>query len=140
MTIPPPGPEDAANLLADHQDLDALLGEFLSSASSGALSTAVDAIARFDDAIRFHVYSEEGLYPTGAGKLVSLEGETEADRFFREMRLEHVQIKELSGMIRRVLGESADLAGASTLGTNLARRWEAHKTRAESEWLANAGS
>jgi hypothetical protein len=135
MTLEPLAPEDADALRSEHRDLDALLAEFLSSASSGALATAVDAIARFDDAIRVHVYSEEGLYPPGAGKLVALEGETDGDRLFRELRLEFVQIKELSGMIRRVLGESADLAGALNLGGNLARRWESHVKRSEEDWL-----
>ena len=135
MPAEPPSPEDAATLLSEHRDLDVLLAEFLSSASSGALAIAMDAIARFDDALRVHVYSEEGLYPPGAGKLVALEGETDADRLFRELRLEHVQMKELSGMIRRVLGESADLAGAANLGGNLARRWEAHVKRSETEWI-----
>ena len=130
-----PPPEDVAALLSEHRDLDALLAEFLSSASSGALATAVDAIARFDDALRVHVYSEEGYYPEGSGKLVALEGESEGDRMFRELRLEFVQIKELSGMIRRVLGESGDLAGAVNLGGNLARRWEGHVKRSEMEWL-----
>lgn len=135
MPIEPPPPEDAAALLSEHRDLDALLAEFLQNASSGALAAAVDSIARFDDAIRVHVYSEEGLYPPGAGKLVALEGETESDRLFRELRLEFVQIKELSGMIRRVLGESADLGGAVHLGANLARRWESHVERSEGEWI-----
>jgi hypothetical protein len=135
MSIEPPSPLDAAALLSEHQDLDALLGEFLSSASSGALADAVDGIARFDDALRVHVYSEEGLYPSRAGKLVALEGESDGDRLFRELRLEFVQIKELSGMIRRVLGESADLAGAVNLGGNLARRWESHVKRSEAEWI-----
>lgn len=135
MPIERPAPEDTAAILDEHRDIDALLGEFLQSASSGALATAVDAIARFDDAVRVHVYSEEGFYPPRAGKLVALEGETDADRLFRELRLEFVQIKELSGIIRRVLGESADLAGALNLGGNLARRWEAHVKRSETEWL-----
>ena len=128
-------PEEADALLCEHRDLDALLADFLSNASAGALGNAVDAIARFDDALRVHVYSEEGWYPEGSGKLVALEGESESDRMFRELRLEFVQIKELSGMIRRVLGESGDLAGAANLGGNLALRWEAHVKRSETEWI-----
>lgn len=140
MTMPPPpAPEDTDQLLSDHRDIDALLGEFLSSASSGALAAAVDAIARFDDALRVHMMSEEGYFPESHGKLIALEGESEADRLFRELRLEHVQIRELSGMIRRILGESADLAGAAHLASGLAGRWEAHTAREEKEWLGTGG-
>jgi hypothetical protein len=133
--IEPPSPEDAEALESEHRDLDALLGEFLGAASSGALAEAVDTIARFDDALRVHTSSEEGVFPEAPAKLVEIPGETGAAAFFRERRLEHVQIRELSAMIRRVLGESADLSGARSLAAGLATRWEAHTEREEKEWL-----
>jgi hypothetical protein len=78
---------------------------------------------------------EESMFPERGGKLVAAEGESAADVLFRELRLEHVQIRELSAMIRRVLGESADLAGAGALAASLAKRWDAHTRREETEWL-----
>ncbi len=44
---------------------------------------------------------------------------------------EHVQIRELSGMIVRLLAEKNDLEGTRRLAPNLARRWDAHTTREE---------
>lgn len=132
---PPPG-EDAAALEAEHRDLDALLGAFIRAASGGALAEAVDAIARFDDALRVHMMAEEGLFPAKPPKLVAAPGETETEGFFRELRLEHVQIRELSAMIRKLLGESGDLSAAKSVAAGLARRWEAHTGREEGDWLA----
>ena len=129
-------PEDAAALVSEHRDLDALLGAFLAAASGGALAASVDAIARLDDAIRVHSRFEESLFPAATGKLVARAGETPREKLFRDLRLEHVQIRELSGMIRRVLGESGDLGGARALATKLVARWESHTTREETEWLA----
>lgn len=126
--------EDAIVLASEHRDVDTLLGEFLRAASSGALAEAVEAIARFDDALRVHMMAEEELFPARPAKLATSPGETEAEGFFRELRLEHVQIRELSAMIRRVLGESGDLSAAQSLAAGLARRWEAHTLREETDW------
>ncbi|MEO8190273.1 MAG: hypothetical protein ABI682_08000, partial [Acidobacteriota bacterium] len=79
---------------------------------------------------------EEGLFPATSGKLVARAEETAREELFRGLRLEHVQIRELSGIIRRVLGESGDPAAVKTLATNLVTRWESHRTREEAEWLA----
>jgi Hemerythrin HHE cation binding domain len=136
VTDPLPRPEDPQAIRRDHRDLDELFGRFLQAAAAGSLSAAVEAIATFDDALRFHARMEESLFPKArAGKLVATPGEAAADVLFRELRLEHVQIKELSGMIRRVLGESADLAGARVLAASLANRWDTHTAREEREWL-----
>jgi hypothetical protein len=51
----------------------------------------------------------------------------------RELRLEHVQVREVSAMIRRLLEEKNDLEGARRLAPNLARRWDAHTSREERE-------
>ena len=133
--LDPVTPDDAVVLASEHRDVDALLGEFIRAASSGALAEAVDAIARLDDAVRVHMSAEEELFLPAPAKLAAAPGETDAEEFFRELRLEHVQIRELSGMIRRVLGESADLAAAQNLAAALARRWEAHTKREEQEWM-----
>jgi hypothetical protein len=131
-----PRPEDPESIRTDHRDLDELLDTFLRAASESSLTGAVDAIGTFDDALRFHTRIEESFFPEPPDKLVASSGETAADVFFRELRLEHVQIRELSGMIRRVLGESADLAGARVLAASLANRWDAHTQREERQWLA----
>jgi hypothetical protein len=65
------------------------------------------------------------------GRLGPVEGEPDADRLFRELRLEHVQVRELSGMIRRLLEERADVAGARGLAASLAKRWDSHTAREE---------
>jgi hemerythrin HHE cation binding domain-containing protein len=133
-----PQPDDPESIRTDHRDLDELFGRFLQAASAGSLAAAVDAIGTFDVALRFHTRTEESLFPPARSeKLVAAPGETPADALFRELRLEHVQIQELSGMIRRVLGESADLAAARALAASLANRWEAHTAREEKEWLGS---
>jgi hypothetical protein len=53
--------------------------------------------------------------------------------------LEHVQIREVSGMMRRLLEEKRDLAAARALCGNLARRWEAHTAREEREVFPSFG-
>ncbi len=128
---------DSESIRTDHRDLDELLGRFLQSAGAGPLSAAIEAIETFDDALRLHTRLEESMFPEPrTGKLVASPGETAADVLFRELRVEHVQIRELSGMIRRVLGESADVAGARVLAASLTNRWDAHTAREEREWLA----
>ena len=135
MNDPIPPPDDPDAIRTDHRDLDELFGRFLQASAAGALAGAIEAIATFDEALRFHTRMEESMFPERGGKLVAAEGESAADVLFRELRLEHVQIRELSAMIRRVLGESADLAGAGVLAASLAKRWDAHTRREESEWL-----
>lgn len=131
-----PKPDDPESIRTDHRDLDELFGRFLQAASAGSLAGAVEAIGTFDDALRFHMRTEESLFPAAqTEKLVAAPGETPADTLFRELRLEHVQIRELSGMIRQVLRESADLAAARALAASLANRWDAHTRREETEWL-----
>lgn len=125
----------AAALEAEHRRLDGLFGRFLAAAQSQDARAAREAIEEFDDALRVHMaLEEERLYPVPAGrKLVPGEGEQENDRVSRELLLEHVQIREVSGMMRRLLAEKEDLTGARSLAGNLARRWDAHTTREERE-------
>ena len=126
---------DAFDLAAAHRDLDAMLGRFLAAATRGELSEARAAIAEFDEALRVHTArEEEELFPPPpARKLVAPEEETETAkaRLSRELRLEHVQIRELAGMMRRLLEENADVEGARRLFPNLARRWDSHTGREE---------
>jgi len=122
-----------ADLLArDHRRLDDLLGRFLGAAER---ESAVRAIGDFDAAVREHTrLEEEHLFPfTPGGKLVASPDESGRDRLFRELRLEHVQIRELSGMIVRKLGEADGAGAALALTGSLARRWDAHTSREESE-------
>jgi hemerythrin superfamily protein len=116
----------------DHRRLDDLFGQFLAAPDR---DNAARAIAAFDQALRRHTRIEdEQLFPSPAdGKLAARSGESEREQLFRELRLEHVQIRELSGMVVRRLGEDADARGAYSLAPNLARRWEAHTAREEKE-------
>jgi hypothetical protein len=128
-----PTPTVADLLARDHRRLDDLFGRFLASADR---ETAARAIAAFDDALRLHTrLEEEHVFPAAPeGKLVAQAGESERDRLFRELRLEHVQVRELSGMIVRQLGEKGgDPAAARGLAASLARRWDAHTEREERE-------
>ncbi|HEU5249507.1 MAG TPA: hemerythrin domain-containing protein [Thermoanaerobaculia bacterium] len=125
-----------AEILAkDHRVLDDLFGMFLASPDRAG---ALRAIREFDEALRRHTrWEEEELFPAARErKLVAREEESERDRLFRELRLEHVQIRELSGMIVRQLGEGGDVRAARGIAANLARRWEAHTEREEREAIA----
>lgn len=119
----------------DHRRLDDLFGRFLAAAGAGEAGFAEQAIREFDDALRRHTRLEEDhLFPQSPGEKLAAPadgGEGERGRLFRELRLEHVQIREVSGMIARLLGEKNDLAGARALAGNLARRWDAHTVREE---------
>ena len=90
-------------------------------------------MAAFDEELRRHTALEDERLLAHApnGKLVALEGEAEGDRLRRELALEHVQIRELSGIIRRLLAETSDREGARRLLPGLMRRWEAHTAREE---------
>lgn len=132
--------EDAVRALAEtltreHRMLDELFGTFLAAAAGGAAEPARRAIEEFDRELRRHTaLEEERLLPKPAGhKLAPPEEEPERDRLFRELRLEHVQIREVSAMIVRQLAEKSDLAAARALSGNLARRWDAHTAREERE-------
>ncbi|MEP6769105.1 MAG: hemerythrin domain-containing protein [Acidobacteriota bacterium] len=135
----PPAPDDAEALLLEHRDIDTLIESLLAAISTAAVPSSVAAIVRLDDAIRVHSGFEEVLFPAAPEKLVARAGDTQADELFRTLRLEHVQIREVSGMIRRTLAESGDLAGALALAANLASRWDSHIRREEKEWLGDAG-
>jgi hypothetical protein len=118
--------------VSEHRALDALLGRFLGAAAAGDEAAARDAIAAFDESLRRHTALEEEhlLGPPPERGLGEAEGETEAERLSRELRLEHVQIRELSGMMRR-LAHDGDVAAARRLFANLARRWDAHTAKEE---------
>lgn len=122
----------AETLAEEHRLLDDLFGRFLAAPDRDG---AARAIREFDEALRSHTErEEEQIFPSAPeGKLVVRGGETDRERLFRELRLEHVQIRELSGMIVRQLGASADARAARGLAANLARRWDAHTTREERE-------
>jgi len=124
-----------ALLAADHRRLDDFFGRFL---ASKGVEEATEAIRAFDEALRRHTALEdEHLYSARrGGKLAPAEGESGRERLFRELALEHVQIREVSGMMTRLLGERSDLAGARALAGNLARRWDAHTAREESDAAA----
>jgi hypothetical protein len=117
----------------DHRRLDALFGRFLAAAGADEPVFAAQAIGDFDAALRRHTELEEAhLYPESPGeKLAPTADEGDRERLFRELRLEHVQIREVSGMMVRLVVERNDLAGARALAGNLARRWDAHTTREE---------
>lgn len=127
----------AARLVGEHRRLDELFGGFLAAVSAADLEGSATAIAAFDEALRRHTELEETeLYPPPvSGKLAAPAEEQAEQRRFRELRLEHVQIREVSGMIRRLLSEKRDLEGARRLAPNLARRWDAHTAREEREVL-----
>jgi hypothetical protein len=125
-------PEDLAGA---HRRLDSFLGRFLAAADAGELAPARDAIAVFDDELRRHTAREEDeILPRPAGHgLAPAHAETPEARLGRELRLEHVQIREISGLMRRLVEERDDLAGARRLFPNLARRWDAHTEKEERE-------
>ena len=118
-------------LAADHRRLDDLFGRFLAATTP---EEAAGAIRAFDAALRRHTALEdEHLFSARrGGKLAPSDEESARERLFRELALEHVQIRELSGMMGRLLEEKGDLAGARALAGNLARRWDAHTVREES--------
>lgn len=117
----------------EHRRLDGLFGRFLAATGADDSGFAAQAIREFDDALRRHTkLEEEHLYPESPGKkLVAAADEGDRERLFRELRIEHVQIREVSGMMARLLVETGDLGGARALAGNLARRWDAHTAREE---------
>jgi len=132
-------PDRFARLIEDHRRLDDLFGRFLAAAAAGDRDAARDAIAEFDRELRRHTaLEEEALYPQpDDSKLAPREGEGRVERLAREMRLEHVQIRELSGIMDRQLA-AGDLESARRLAGSLARRWDAHTAREEKDVFASA--
>ena len=126
-------PGDIATLTREHRRLDDLFGRFLAAASAEDPEEARRAIEEFDAGLRRHTaFEEERILPDPSGhKLAPAESETDRERLFREFRLEHVQIREVSAMILYQLTEKRDLRAARALAANLARRWDAHTTREE---------
>lgn len=128
------------DLMREHRRLDDLFGRFLGAAQAGDAGQAREAIRDFDESLRRHTAEEERsvLAPPPPGKhaLVAPDSETAAQRLHRELRLEHVQVRELAAMIRHLLDEKNDLEGARRLAANLARRWDAHTSREERELFA----
>jgi hypothetical protein len=122
-------------LTREHRGLDDLFGRFLAAAGAADSATALEAIRDFDEKLRRHTAEEEAdvLSTPNGHRLAPPEGEKAVERLHRELRLEHVQIREVSAMIRRLLEERNDLEGARRLAPNLARRWEAHTAREERE-------
>jgi hypothetical protein len=132
--------ETPAKLLRrEHRKLDELLGRFFGAAHAGQVDAAREAMRDFDEELRRHTaFEEERVLPSASGrKLVPGEEESESDRLGRELRLEHVQIRELSAMMRR-LAEAGDVRGAERLAPNLARRWDDHTAREEEAWPPSA--
>ena len=129
----------ADDLTREHRRLDDLLGRFLGAAHAGDAGAARGAIRDFDEALALHTAAEENsvlALPAGH-KLAPPEAETAGARLHRELRLEHVQVREVAAMIRRLLDEKNDLEGARRLAPNLARRWDAHTTREERDLFRN---
>ena len=129
----------AARLVSEHRKLDQLYGRFLTAAFAGDAAAATPAIEEFDRELRRHTSEEEqSLFEALPGhRLAAPAQETESQRFSRELRLEHVQVRELSGMIVRRLSEGAPLEEVRALAGSLARRWDAHTRREEEELLKN---
>jgi len=118
-----------------------MFGEFLGALGSEAADLAGSAIAAFDAALRRHMADEEErVYGDKPGSLAPAPGETHEARQTRELLLEHVQVRELSGMVVRLLTENRDVDGARRLAASLARRWDAHATREEREIFGGVAS
>jgi Hemerythrin HHE cation binding domain len=125
-------PDRAHRWIGEHRALDNLLGQFLAAASAGESAAAREAIGAFDEALRRHTAAEEEevFHRQPGQKLLPKEEEGDRDRLLRELALEHVQIRELSGILVRLWSESADSPGRGLVG-NLLSRWDAHTAREE---------
>ena len=130
----------AETLNREHRRLDELFGRFLAAAMAGAVAESLTAIEEFDGELRRHTaFEEERLFAEPSGhRLAPPQVEGDEAKLSRELRLEHVQIRELSAMILRQLSEKGDAAAASALAGNLARRWDAHTAREERELFRRA--
>ena len=123
---------------SEHRQLDDLFGQLLAAMSAADAAAARAASEAFDDMLRTHTRMEEEeiFPPTPQEGLAPSLDEDPSRKLYRELRLEHVQIRELSGMIRRLLGEGVRLEELPGLAANLARRWDTHTAREEREALA----
>jgi len=127
-------PTLATSLEAEHRELDQLLGRFLAATTAGDVEAAGAALKEFDEILRSHTRrEEERLYGKPVGRKLVPSQDEAAETPWRELLLEHVQIREVSGMMRRLLEEKRDPAAARALCGNLASRWEAHTAREERE-------
>ena len=124
-----------ARLTREHRNLDELFGRFLAAATAGDPEAALGAIRDFDEELRRHTaFEEENAIAVPDGRrLVPNEAHDAEQELARALRLEHVQVREVSAMILRLLEQKGDLEGARRLAPNLARRWDAHTTREERE-------
>jgi len=124
-----------AAIAREHRQLDELLGLALAAFSARDAVRAREAVSAFDEELRTHTAREENhLYARASGrKLLAGPEEPDGDRLRRELSVEHVQIREVSGMILRLLEEKEDPEGARALLPNLLRRWDAHTTREEAQ-------
>jgi hypothetical protein len=122
-----------ARLLRDHRHLDDLLGRCVWAFTSEDFSSAVQAIAAFDRELRRHTSLEDEhiLERRPGGKLVPSPQESDEKVLRQELAVEHVQVRELSGMLLRLVSERSDLKAARAMLPNLLRRWEAHTSREE---------
>lgn len=137
MTAETPPIPPADRLAREHRRLDELFGRFLGAPDAEA---AAGAIREFDEALRRHTaFEEDDVFPPAPeGKLVARPDESDRGRLFRELRVEHVQLRELSGMIVRELESGRDPRAIRGLAANLARRWDAHTAREEREIRATS--
>jgi Hemerythrin HHE cation binding domain len=128
----------ASRISAEHRALDECLGRLISAAWSGNTADARAAAEEFDGKLRRHTREEEDVLlppPSGHG-LAPAEGESEGERLTRELRVEHVQLRELSGILTRRLSTGSVSDEVRGLVSNLARRWDAHTQREERELLS----
>ena len=135
MTADAASPSLPELLARDHRRLDDLFGRFLEAAGANDFTSVARAMREFDTALRRHTeLEEEHLFPVSPGeKLAPTPGEGDRERLFRELRLEHVQIREVSAMIVHLLSGGGEPDRARGLAANLARRWDAHTTREEGD-------
>jgi hypothetical protein len=123
-----------------HRRLEERLGEFLTALGHGDAASAGAAIQEFDTALRRYTEAKEKwLYPAReTERLVPVEGETPEQALYRQLALEHVQLRELSGMLCRIIGEKSDIEGARRLVGRLLGRWDGHAGRTLTEALPAA--
>lgn len=127
-------PNTTNRWIGEHRALDDLLGRFLAAASAGETAAAREAIGAFDEALRRHTAAEEEevFHRQSGEKLVPKEEEGDRERLLRELSLEHVQIRELAGILVRLWADPAVSQGKGLVG-NLLSRWDAHTAREERE-------
>ncbi|HEY7368428.1 MAG TPA: hypothetical protein VIA29_00970 [Thermoanaerobaculia bacterium] len=129
-----------AALEAAHGALEEKLGVFLTALARSDADTAGSSIVDFDAALRRYTEAKERwLYPPRESeRLVPAEDETPEQALYRQLALEHVQLRELSGMLCRIIGEKSDIEGARRLVGRLLGRWDGHSGRTMTEALPAA--